>query len=344
MTSSFDSYQQAISHCQQAYRQRDTRSARHWAEMAVAIHPHREEGWLWLAAMASPRASAAYLKQALEINPGSLRARKAMHWAIHRMRHQVVERHKPAPYPTATVPHPRQANTMAALPARRRWVRQALVTPVRIAWTMVLISLLGLLLFGATPLAQATFGISFANSDPISFAQNILQPATSTPTLTATPLPTATFTPAPTEPPIPTAPPTEIPAPTDEPGPPLPSGVENDEHWIDINLTDQTAFAYNGNELVKSFIVSTGTWQTPTVTGQYNIYVKYQYADMAGPGYYLPSVPYVMYFYEGYGLHGTYWHNNFGTPMSHGCVNFSTEDAGWVFDFVEVGTLVNIHY
>ena len=45
---------------------------------------------------------------------------------------------------------------------------------------------------------------------------------------------------------------------------------------------------------------------------------------MSGPGYYLPGVPYVMYFYQGYGLHGTYWHDNFGQPMSHGCVNLPT--------------------
>jgi lipoprotein-anchoring transpeptidase ErfK/SrfK len=72
--------------------------------------------------------------------------------------------------------------------------------------------------------------------------------------------------------------------------------------------------------------------------------VKYRYADMSGPGYYLPNVPYVMYFYRGYGIHGTYWHNNFGTPMSHGCVNFPTDDAGWLFDFASVGTVVNVHY
>jgi len=64
---------------------------------------------------------------------------------------------------------------------------------------------------------------------------------------------------------------------------------------------------------------------------------------MAGPGYYLSDVPYIMYFYDGYGLHGTYWHSNFGTPMSHGCVNLRTEDAGWLYDFTSIGTLVYIH-
>ena len=47
---------------------------------------------------------------------------------------------------------------------------------------------------------------------------------------------------------------------------------------------------------------------------------------------------------EGYGLHGTYWHHNFGTPMSHGCVNLQTDDAGWLFGWASVGTLVNVHY
>jgi lipoprotein-anchoring transpeptidase ErfK/SrfK len=50
-----------------------------------------------------------------------------------------------------------------------------------------------------------------------------------------------------------------------------------------------------------------------------------------------------MYFYKDYGLHGTYWHNNFGTPMSHGCINLKTKDAGWLFDYAKVGTVVNIH-
>jgi lipoprotein-anchoring transpeptidase ErfK/SrfK len=113
---------------------------------------------------------------------------------------------------------------------------------------------------------------------------------------------------------------------------------------VDVNLSTQTLVALEGQAPVATFLVSTGVWQFPTVTGQHHIYVKYRAADMAGPGYYLPSVPYVMYFYQGYGLHGTYWHNNFGHPMSHGCVNLRTEDAAWLFDWAAVGTLVNVHY
>ena len=120
--------------------------------------------------------------------------------------------------------------------------------------------------------------------------------------------------------------------------------MSEEGRWVDVDLTNQSAYAYEGSHIVRSFLVSTGTWQHPTVTGQYHIYVKYRYADMSGPGYYLRNVPYVMYFYKGYGLHGTYWHHNFGHPMSHGCVNFRTDDAGWLFNWADVGTLVNVHY
>ncbi len=125
----------------------------------------------------------------------------------------------------------------------------------------------------------------------------------------------------------------------------LPSVAQSgDTRWIDVDLTHQAVYAYEGGSMVNSFIVSTGTWQYPTVTGQYNVYVKYRYADMHGPGYFLPDVPYVMYFYKSYGLHGTYWHHNFGTPMSHGCVNLRTDDAAWLFNWASIGTLVNVHY
>jgi lipoprotein-anchoring transpeptidase ErfK/SrfK len=124
----------------------------------------------------------------------------------------------------------------------------------------------------------------------------------------------------------------------------IPPAGASGERWIDVDLTNQMVYAYEGSQIVNSFLTSTGTWEHPTVTGQYNVYIKLRYTDMAGPGYYLPDVPYTMYFYKGYGVHGTYWHNNFGTPMSHGCVNLSIPDSEWLFNFASVGTLVNVHY
>lgn len=126
--------------------------------------------------------------------------------------------------------------------------------------------------------------------------------------------------------------------------PPSSPPVAGGERWIDIDLTAQRLTAYEGSTAVRSTLVSTGLPGTPTPTGQFRIYVKYTAADMSGPGYYLPAVPYTMYFYRGYGLHGTYWHSNFGHPMSHGCVNLPTPEAQWLFSWASVGTLVNIHY
>jgi LysM repeat protein len=123
-----------------------------------------------------------------------------------------------------------------------------------------------------------------------------------------------------------------------------PASSQTSGKWIDVNLSTQTLVAYEGQTAVFRTAVSTGTWRTPTVAGTYRIYVKYVSAGMSGPGYNLPNVPYVMYFYRGYGLHGTYWHNNFGTPMSHGCVNLPTAAARWVYNWAPVGTKVVTHY
>jgi lipoprotein-anchoring transpeptidase ErfK/SrfK len=118
----------------------------------------------------------------------------------------------------------------------------------------------------------------------------------------------------------------------------------NDGRWIDVNLSAQQMYAYEGDVLVNSFIVSTGVYGTPTVTGEFNIYVKVPMQDMSGPGYYLPDVPWVMFFYDEYGFHGTYWHDNFGTPMSRGCVNLRIEDSEWLYHWASVGTPVVVHY
>jgi lipoprotein-anchoring transpeptidase ErfK/SrfK len=118
----------------------------------------------------------------------------------------------------------------------------------------------------------------------------------------------------------------------------------DDGRWIDVNLSEQQIYAYEGDILVNAFIVSTGLPDTPTVTGEYRIYVKVPLQDMSGPGYYLTDVPWVMFFYEDYGFHGTYWHNNFGMPMSRGCVNLSMGDAAWLYNWASVGTPVSIHY
>ncbi|MBL8131080.1 MAG: L,D-transpeptidase family protein [Anaerolineae bacterium] len=111
---------------------------------------------------------------------------------------------------------------------------------------------------------------------------------------------------------------------------------------IVVATGEQRIYAYQDGQMVRTHLVSTGTMVTPTVMGDYSVYVKYRATDMSGPGYYLPQVPYTMYFFQGYGIHGTYWHNSFGRPMSHGCVNLPVDEAEWFFSFAEVGTPVRV--
>ncbi len=127
--------------------------------------------------------------------------------------------------------------------------------------------------------------------------------------------------------------------PTQADAPPAPTSTGKS---ILVSLSSQRIFAYEDGQLVHSHLASTGLPDTPTVLGDYSIYVKYLADDMSGPGYYLPQVPYTMYFYQGYAIHGTYWHNSFGRPMSHGCVNLPTDEAQWFFNFASVGTPVRV--
>ena len=128
-----------------------------------------------------------------------------------------------------------------------------------------------------------------------------------------------------------------------EPSPTTSTGATADR-WIDIDLSQQRLTAFEGDTAVYSMLMSAGLPNTPTVTGQFRIQTKLVSTRMRGPGYDLPNVPYTMYFYRGYAIHGTYWHNNFGHPMSHGCVNLRTADAAWLFDWASIGTLVVSHW
>ncbi len=119
--------------------------------------------------------------------------------------------------------------------------------------------------------------------------------------------------------------------------------------WIDVNISNQTITAYIGNAPQKSVLVSTGVAAHPTVPGRFAVYAKYSAYTMSGGTrgvdyYYLPNVPWTMFYYSGYAIHGTYWHHNFGHPMSHGCVNLTIADAKWFYDFASIGTPVVVHY
>jgi len=120
------------------------------------------------------------------------------------------------------------------------------------------------------------------------------------------------------------------------------------EKHIYVDLTKQKLTAYQGSVLYMEADVSTGKWH-PTPTGDFRIWIKNRATRMAGgegaDAYDLPNVPFVMFFYNnevpqatGFSLHGAYWHNNFGHPMSHGCVNMRITDAEKLYNWADPAT------
>jgi hypothetical protein len=116
------------------------------------------------------------------------------------------------------------------------------------------------------------------------------------------------------------------------------------EHWIEINLSTQRLIAWEGDRSVYAVIVSTGQAATPTPTGVFSIYTTYDVTRMQGADYDVPDVPYAMFYDGNYAIHGAYWHNNFGVPVSHGCTNVAVNHAGWLYDWAYIGSPVVVHY
>ena len=128
----------------------------------------------------------------------------------------------------------------------------------------------------------------------------------------------------------------------------LPTGVSG-ELWIDINLSAEYLTVWDGSIVLAETYVSTGRegFETPTGTFYVNAKVEIQTMEglLGGEYYNVPDVPYVMYFTDvGHAIHGTYWHDNFGTPMSHGCINLPMGFAEWLYGMAGEGTRVEIHY
>lgn len=137
--------------------------------------------------------------------------------------------------------------------------------------------------------------------------------------------------------------------------------------WIEVSISQQTAWVYQGSTLISQSLVSTGIEPNGTQIGVFHVRYKLAKTDMTGttnaagevvslgetsaqdpqPGetpYIVKDVPNVMYFNnEAEALHGAYWHNNFGNPMSHGCVNLPLDFAAFLFGWAPLGTMVWVH-
>lgn len=354
--------QQLLQQARAAIQAGDKQTARHLLQQAVTQQPDDFAAWLWLASVAaSPLASMEYVERAEALNPTHPTVLKAKAWAQRRL--------------------PKEAAPAAkrAAPRRINWTLAG-----SLLFLLLLLGVTTAVLYDPSLLSHRqqvpeTAVLAqiqpTAQTDP-SPNDGVHDAPTEEPTATA--VPTSSPTPAPTERPerllaknvsssgqplptwTPTPLPTNTPVPSPTPAPTFvsaqtsnwvgkrPFGVGENERWIDVNLSTQSLNAFEGDTLVYSALVSSGLANFPTVTGQFRTWIKYESQTMDGRllgyDYYLENVPYVMYFYQDYAIHGAYWHNNFGTPMSHGCVNVSIPDSQWLFTWAPLGTLVNVHY
>lgn len=121
-------------------------------------------------------------------------------------------------------------------------------------------------------------------------------------------------------------------------------GINNENKWIEVDLSEQKLRAWEGNSLYMESLTSTGLPYFPTPKGEFRVWYKTRATRMKGGtgkyAYNLPNVPHTMFFEgsgipasKGYGIHGAYWHNDFGTVHSHGCVNLPLDKAAQLYEW-----------
>jgi lipoprotein-anchoring transpeptidase ErfK/SrfK len=336
---------QAIQNAYRALQSGDKLIARRWAEQAAQLAPDLEEPWLILASIASPRASLAYLEQALKINPSSKRAIIGLRWAQERQRLQtpaISQYTQPVHLKAPVQKRPRPVqNTSSTL----LWMLVGSLTAV----------LMMVFLVAATWIAwpghfsRVEAFIAHSTVTPTPTATSTSTPTatfTDTATATKTPLPTRTSTSTRTPTPIPTRTPTRKPTkkPTAKP-------KANGPKRILVSISQQHLYAYQGDILVYSFVASTGR-SNGTLTGNFSILDKIPNAYSAPWGFYMPD--WMGIYYAGAdlenGIHSlpvltsgqVIWGNEIGKPITYGCVVLETSDANKLFNWADVGTPVQI--
>lgn len=128
------------------------------------------------------------------------------------------------------------------------------------------------------------------------------------------------------------------------PGPRTGDAGYQGQRWVEIDLSDQTLTAWDGDDIYLHTSISSGLAQYPTPVGHFNVWHMNPKQTMSGPGYSLPNVKFNMYFVGEVAMHGTWWHDNFGQPMSRGCVNMRESEAQHLYDFVSLGMEVWVHH
>ena len=348
MTPDIIAFNQAIQNAYKALQNGDNLTARRWAERAAQLAPDMEEPWLILASIASPHASLAYLEQALKINPNNRRASIGLSWAQDRLRRQTPIASQPAA--------PAHPAVVAPIRARRRRQRSSSSTLLMLIGSLMALMLM-IFLVGATWMAwpghfskvEAFISGSTATPTPTTTAiptSTFTATNTTTATATKTPLPTHTSTPTRTNTPKPTRTPTRKPTKKPTARPPA-----NGPKRIQVSISQQHLYAYQGDVLVYSFAASTGQ-NDGTLTGNFSILDKIPNAYSDPWGFYMPDWMGIYWAgaYLENGIHSlpvlnngqTIWGNEIGKPITYGCVVLETADADKLFNWADVGTPVQI--
>jgi len=358
---------EAIRRARAALRKGDKDVAHAWAEKAASLSPNLEDAWLLLAATSRPQLSIRYLERALAINPQSERARKGMLWAKKRLRPAsapIVEETQPTPkieetQPTRVVGIPLsrpmveiQPVKAVAPPPKRSFLRQSLPA---FLLTVLIVSAVWALTpqitsfasdFNATPSAtEAHWGAAEINKP--TYTPSPTATFTSTPTFTLTPTPTDTETPLPTNTAIP---PTKTPVPA--PPPQDDYVYSGGAKYVLVDISEQHLYAYEGNTLVFSFVASTGM-NNATATGSFSVLNKIPSAYGSTWDIWMPY--WLGIYWSGTlqnGIHAlpimsngaTLWAGYLGTPISYGCVVLGTYEAQLLYNWVDVGTPVDIQW
>lgn len=121
------------------------------------------------------------------------------------------------------------------------------------------------------------------------------------------------------------------------------------DFWVEIDISEQALYLHYGSKVISGFRISSGRPSEDNRIGQdtphglYKIYRMYDVFPMWGSDYHIPDVPFVMFFHHEYALHGAYWHNDFGIPVTHGCINMNVNDAEWIYSNMKKGSYVYVH-
>ena len=378
MTTNLQAAKEAIRRSRAALRKGDKDSARRWAEKAATLAPKLEAPWLLLAATSRPQLSLHYLERALVINPQSKPAQKGIAWANNRLEARVGKTQpRPVIREKVVVPPSKNAHggilqihaveaddtqpitkkniqetqpNTAILPRKKSQGWQQSMPALLI--TVILVSLVWAFMPRISSFAAAMQATPTATFSQEHWGEADIAKPTYTPTATSTSTPTLTPTPTliPTNTPVPTQ--TARPANTAVPAPQQENNVAWGQKYVLVDISDQHLYAYQGDTLVYSFVASTGM-NNATATGSFSVLNKIPSAYGSTWNIWMPN--WLGIYWAGSlqnGIHAlpimangaTLWAGYLGTPISYGCVVLGAYEAQLLYNWVNVGTPVDIRW